>query len=103
LIPDLSLLGVASAMSRHAGHVHDVTARNIAAADAPGTTRLRAASFAEAVGRADEALAPASTRERVVLDDEMLTMARNAGRHDAAVTLWAKTLDMVRLAASSPR
>lgn len=105
MIPSLSILDTTSAMARHAGHVHEVTARNVARADAPGALADEAASFADALGRfaAGEAAAASRGRERVVLDEQVMTMASNAGRHDAAVAVWSKVLDMVRLAGSSPR
>ena len=105
MIPNLSILETTSAMARHAGHVHEVTATNVARADVPGATGDAAAEFAEALGRfaEGEEAAARRTRRLLVLDDQMMTMARNAGRHDAAVTVWSKVLDMVRLAGSSPR
>lgn len=100
MFPDPSLLGLTSAMARHAGHVHQVTAGNVARADVPGARATEAARFSDVL-RGDAA--PRQTRERVSLDREMVQMARNAGRHDAAVTVWSRALDMVRLAGSSPR
>ena len=101
----LSLLQTASVTARHAGHVHAVAADNIARADVPGATARRAASFAEAAERlrGGQELAAADSGAAIALDREMTAMAANAGRHDAATLLFAKTLDMLRLAGSPPR
>ena len=105
MIPDLSLLSTASAMARHAGHVHAAVADNLARADVPGARAATDSGFADALDRmaAGQALRAPRTGDRIVLDDQMVTMASNAGRHDAAVSLYAKALEMVRLAGSSPR
>ena len=105
MIPAPSILETTAAMARHAGHVHEVTARNVARADVPGAKGDEAASFAEALDRFAEGEAPRAARDRkpLLLDEQMMVMARNAGRHEAAVTVWSKVLDMVRLAGSSPR
>ena len=105
MIPTLSILDTASAMARHAGHVHEVTARNVARADIPGAKADEAMTFAGALDRfaGGEAAAARRTRAPLVLDEQLMTMASNAGRHDAAVTVWSKVLDMARLAGSSPR
>lgn len=105
MIPSLSLLETASAVARHAGHVHAVTADNVARADMPGATAREAMRFGAAVralGRGD-APAPQATNTPISLQSELAVMATNAGRHDAAVLLWSKTMDMVRLAGASPR
>ena len=105
MIPSLSILDTASAMARHAGHVHATVADNIARADMPGATARDALGFGEAVRalRDDAPLRAAASREPVALDAQMMTMAQNAGRHDAATLLFSKTLDLVRLAGSAPR
>ena len=105
MTPTLSLLETASAIARHAGHVHAVTADNVARADMPGATAREAMRFADAVRAMDrrDALAPRDTHAPVRLQNELTVMATNAGRHDAAVLLWSKTMDMVRLAGASPR
>ena len=105
MIPDPSLLTLSTAMARHAGHVHGVTAANIARADLPGATAKGAMPFAEAlrVTASGEAMTARDTGAPISLDDQMVAMAQNAGRHDAAVTIWSRTLDMIRLAGASPR
>ena len=105
MIPSLSILDTASAMARHAGHVHAVVADNIARADLPGATAKGAMPFAEALRAtaSGEAMTARDTGAPISLDDQMVAMAQNAGRHDAAVTIWSRTLDMIRLAGASPR
>ena len=101
MLPNPSLLGLASAMARHAGHVHATTADNIARADVPGAKAKEAARFDAALS--GEALRAKESGRSISLDAQLVTMAQNAGRHDAAVTVWTKTLDLMRLAAGSPR
>lgn len=105
MIPNLSILEATSAMARHAGHVHETTARNVARIDIPGAKADAPTAFADALDRysAGQDASARRTSQPLVLDDQMMTMAQNAGRHDAAVTVWSKVLDMVRLAGSSPR
>ena len=105
MIPSLSLLDTASAMARHAGHVHAVVADNIARADLPGATATEATRFGEALRDLSDGtpLRAEATRAPITLDEQMMAMAQNTGRHDAATLLFSKTLDLVRLAGSSPR
>ncbi|MBB4658295.1 hypothetical protein [Parvularcula dongshanensis] len=101
MLPNPSLLGLASAMARHAGHVHAVTADNVARADMRGAKAKEAARFGDALR--GEPLQAKESRNPISLDSQLVRMAQNAGRHDAAITVWTKTLDLMRLAAGSPR
>ncbi|WP_031551167.1 hypothetical protein [Parvularcula oceani] len=105
MFPNPSLLNLSSAMARHAGHVHEVTGSNIARADMPGATASEAAGFAEALRALSEgeAVSAREGRAPISLDEELVRMAQNATRHDMAVTVWSRTLDMVRMAGASPR
>ncbi len=105
MFPNPSLLNLSSAMARHAGHVHEVTASNIARVDMPGATAREAAGFADALRAVSggEAVTAREGRAPISLDDELVRMAQNATRHDMAVTVWSRTLDMVRMAGASPR
>jgi hypothetical protein len=105
MLPDLAALRVSSALARHAGETHAVHGHNIAHADIPGATARRMPSFADALdalskgGRPE----PLDTRAQIGIEREMAGMAANAGRHATAVTVWSKTLELVRLAGAAPR
>lgn len=101
MFPAPSLLTLGTAMARHAGHVHQTVSSNLARADVPGATAEEAGRFADALR--GEAMRARDTGERISVEREMVAMAQNAGRHDAAVAIWSKTLDLVRLAGASPR
>ena len=105
MIPDPSLLGVASATARHAAHVQAVTARNVARADVPGARAEAPARFAEALRAFGSRRAPAAreTDTPIELRGQLTAMAHSAGRHEAAVLIYAKALDMMRLAGGAPR
>ena len=105
MLHSLTILDTASAMARHAGHVHATVAGNIARADMPGATADAPLRFGEALRALQDGapLRAASPRSAVALDQQMMTMAQNGSRHDAATLLFSKTLDLVRLAGSAPR
>ena len=96
----VSLLKLTSAMARHAGHVHDVTARNIARADMPNATAERLEPFEASLRRLEHARPPrrSDTGMAINLEAQMLTMAEASSTHDAALTVWKSTLKMMRLA-----
>lgn len=105
MIPDLSVLRLASAVARHAGEVHRIAGDNIARADIPKATAATAPRFADALAALNggQPLAAVETNAPIALDREMATMASNAGRHQTATAVWSKTLELFRLAGASPR
>ncbi|MEM6649151.1 MAG: hypothetical protein AAF603_02760 [Pseudomonadota bacterium] len=105
MIGNLSILKLSSAMARHAAHTHGVIGDNISRVDMPGATAHRVESFARALDalKGGEALNTHSTDQPISVSREMSQMATNAGRHGTAVTIWSKTLELVRLAGAAPR
>jgi flagellar basal body rod protein FlgB len=103
MLTDLSVLKLTGAMARHSGHANAVTADNLARADIPGAKARATEEFRDALAgrragapQIDELNRPIST------ETEMLSMARHAGRHDAALGAWKSTLGLMRLALSRP-
>ncbi len=105
MVPDLSVLKLTSAMARHAAQVHGVVGDNIARTDLPGANARAVEGFASALARLGEGerALVRDTRTPIALDKQMTQLATNAGRHEVAVTVWSKTLEMMRLAGGSPR
>lgn len=102
---DLALLKLASAMTRYAGAKHSAIGSNIARADIPHAKAMEGPRFADAILEMTDGK-PAQfseSRNAIRLEDEVVAMAENAGRHRAAVTIWSKTLDLLRLAGQAPR
>lgn len=105
MLGDFSTLKLASAMARHANDGHAAIARNIAYVDVPNAKAVEMPSFADALKAllAGEEVRPTQTKQPITLDGEMVAMAQNGGRHTAAVTIWSETVELIRLAAQSPR
>lgn len=101
----VSILKIAGAMARHAGHLHQVTASNIARADIPGARQARIESFELSLAELERGGEPRSSMSEapLELERELLTMAEARGRHDAALAVWKSTLTMMRLAAGAPQ
>jgi flagellar basal-body rod protein FlgB len=118
---DLAILRMADAMARHAATRHAVVAENVAHADTPGYRARDLPDFAELV-REREALkatrpthlngaavrtlearedavpgAQAPNGNDVSLSDQLTRAAAALGAHDRATTIYAKTLDILRL------
>ncbi|WOI52946.1 hypothetical protein [Parvularcula sp. LCG005] len=105
MLTDLSVLKLSSTMTRHAAAAHAVVADNISRIDIPGATGKAVPRFSDALADLNrgETVDIRDTRTAISLDQEMISMASNAGRHQAAVTIWSKTLELVRLAGGAPR
>ncbi|MEO1657079.1 MAG: hypothetical protein AAFR65_05110 [Pseudomonadota bacterium] len=101
----LSILKLASAMARHAGHVHAATASNIARADVPEATARKAASFRQSLRALEQGKTPQDedTGQAISIEREMLSMAEASGQHGAATAVWKSTLNMLRLAITGPQ
>ncbi|MEM6748306.1 MAG: hypothetical protein AAF608_12900 [Pseudomonadota bacterium] len=101
----LSILKLASAMTRHAGHAHAATASNIARADVPDATATRAVRFRDSLRELEQEQAPEleDTDQAISIEREMLSMAEASGQHSAATAVWRSTLNMLRLAITGPQ
>ncbi|WP_425409257.1 FlgB family protein [Hyphococcus sp.] len=111
---DLKILHTASLMARHSVQRHGQIAENIANADTPGFKAKDLEPFAQAYARSersvvDGASAKAFRAERVEtpgvaspngntvsLEDQMSRSTQASRDHDTALTIYSKTLSMLR-------
>lgn len=114
---DLKVLTEAAALARYAAARQEVIAENIANADTPGfkardlepfeavySRRLQTRDGAAAAPRLVENRDGASPNGNTVsLEDQMWRSAAAARQHETAVTLYAKTLSILRVALGSGR
>ncbi len=118
MLNDLAILKTLSAMASHASRRHSVIAENIANADTPGFKAKDVQSFAEIYSKSAMEGADVSDLVKkaqlvetqsgvasvngntVSLDEQMLVSAEVVGQHDMALTVYRKTLDMLKMAVS---
>ncbi|MFN7054789.1 FlgB family protein [Hyphomonas sp.] len=114
MISDLQLFQIYGAMARHAAENQKVSAANIARADEPGYKASRVESFDAYLARiavsggdgANSATfrtmmsdAPSNPNgNNVSLEQEIFTSAEAMGQHNMALTVYSKSLDMLRTA-----
>lgn len=117
MIKDLALLRQASALARHAAARHAVVSENLANADTPGFKARDVPRFdadmaaAAANGRFDaqRAAAPSILRgveaspngNTVSLEDQMARSVDAQSQHAAALSIYRKTLELLRLSVSA--
>lgn len=121
MMNDLTVLNWASAMARHAAERHKVIAENVANADTPGYRARDIDDFSTIV---NERFKPRATREghagaaeaglprareimpelpagpngnNVSLEDQTLRSAEAQSQHRLALTVYSKSLDLLRL------
>ena len=114
MISDLPLFQVYGAMARHAAESQRVSAENISRADEPGYRARQVESFADYLARvstADPSTAlstpfqvqdagtPSSPNGNTVsLETEIFNSTAAAGQHNMALTVYNKSLDLMRTA-----
>ena len=114
MISDLQLFQIYGAMARHAAESQKVSATNIARADEPGYKASRVESFDAylarmAVSGGGDSLsepfrtlasdAPSNPNgNNVSLEQEIFSSAEAMGQHNMALTVYSKSLDMLRTA-----
>ncbi len=118
MMNDLKILQTASAMARHAVERHSQIAENIANANTPGYKAKDLKPFAETFARnqtnaatgADNALraerittpgVASPNGNTVSLEDQMWRSAAATRDHDTALTIYSKTISMLRTSLSS--
>lgn len=122
MMTDLAVLKSASALARHSAKRHRVIAENLANADTPGFRARDLQDFARIV---KESFTPRATRPEhlaggaasaiarnapveldlpqspngntVSLEDQMLRSVEAQGQHQLAMTVYGKSLDLLRL------
>lgn len=119
MISDLQIFQIYGAMARHAAENQKVSATNIAHADAPGYKAAEVESFQQFLGRAMQTgdpsglqsgfrLMPSATPSdpngnNVSLEHEIFTSAEAMGQHNMALTVYSKSIDLLRTALGKPR
>lgn len=119
MISDLKLFQVYGAMARHAAESQRVSATNVANADAPGFKAGEIESFEAFLARTMQAGgtgdimagfkvgtsgAPADPNgNNVSLEQEIFNSAEALGQHNMALTVYSKSIDLLRTALGKPR
>lgn len=117
MLKDLTILAQASALARHAGIRHQLVSENIANADTPGyKARTLPAFDPSAVEDAENGSAMAARKlnqpiemkthhaspngNTVAVEEQMAIAVDAQGQHKAALAIYRKTLDLLRLSVS---
>lgn len=119
MISDLQIFQVYGAMARHAAESQKVSATNVANADVPGFKAGEIESFEAFLARtmqtggADDMMggfklgesgAPADPNgNNVSLEREVFNSAEAMGQHNMALTVYSKSIDLLRTALGKPR
>lgn len=118
MLKDLTILNQASALARHAGKQHAVVAENIANADTPGYkarslpafdpkladeaergSMIAARRLSEPVELETRQAAP--NGNTVALEEQMAMSVDAQGQHRAALAIYRKTLELLRLSVTN--
>lgn len=119
MIQTSPLFGVYRALAQHAAEVQKVSAENVARASEPGYKARAVEPFEDYLSRVPEVPSGAgpSTRFRVFdadlpgapngnsvnIEKEALTSAQAAGQHAMALSVYSKSLELLRIAISRGR
>lgn len=114
MISDLNLLKIYGAMARHAAEAQSVSAANISRANEPGYKAQEIESFEAYLARVSQTRAadpfgasfqtslsatPAAPNGNTVsLEREIFNSAEAAGQHNLALTVYSKSIDLLRTA-----
>ena len=119
MLSDLSLLQVYGAMARHAAESQRVSATNIARAGEPGYKAVEVESFQDFLDRAartgsaeelnrpfrmiESAGSASPNGNTVSLEQEVFKSAEAVNQHNMALSVYTKSLDMMRTALGKQR
>lgn len=119
MISNLQIFQVYGAMARHAAESQKVSATNIAHADAPGYKASEIESFEAFLARTlqpggaggfetgfkvAQSAAPADPNGNTVsLEREIFNSADAMGQHNLVLTVYTKSVDLMRTALGKPR
>lgn len=119
MIKDLQVLQLYGAMARHAAEAQSVSSANVSRAGEPGFKAKEIETFEDFVARtraADEAgkldstfktreanLPMSPNGNTVNLETEMIKSAEAFGQHNLALSVYSKSLDLLRSAIGSRR
>lgn len=119
MISNLQIFQIYGAMARHAAESQKVSATNIAHADAPGYKASEIESFEAFLARtmpsggaggletgfkiSPSATLSAPNGNNVSLEREIFNSADAMGQHNLALTVYTKSIDLMRTALGKPR
>lgn len=119
MIQTSPLFGVYRALAQHAAEVQKVSAENVARASEPGFKARAVESFEDYMSRVSSAapgsassaefrvfeadLPEAPNGNSVNIENEALTSAQAAGQHAMALSVYSKSLELLRIAISRGR
>jgi flagellar basal-body rod protein FlgB len=114
MISDLSLFQVYGAMARHAAESQQTSAENLARANEPGYKAKEVESFSDYMQRNGPDLkkvdfnqpfqeslslsAASPNGNTVSIEEQVFKSAEAVGQHNLAMTVYSKSLDMMKLA-----
>lgn len=114
MISDLSLLQIYGALARHAAQSQATSAENLARANEPGYKAVELESFLDFMKRTGPTIeqadfdrpfeqnltktAASPNGNTVSVEQEVFKAAEASNQHQMALTVYTKTLDMMRLA-----
>ena len=114
MLSDMSLFQIYGAMARHAAETQRVSAENLSRANEPGYKAVEIESFADFMKRTGPTIekidfeqpfettlsrsATAPNGNSVSVEQEVFKSAEAVGKHQMAMTVYTKTLDMMKLA-----
>lgn len=114
MLSDLSLFQIYGAMARHAAESQKVSAENLSRANEPGYKAVEVESFADFMQRSGPKIeqvdfnqpfqqtlsqsAAAPNGNSVSVEQEVFKSAEAMGQHNLALTVYSKSIDMMKLA-----
>lgn len=117
MISNLQIFQIYGAMARHAAESQKISATNIAHADAPGYKASEIESFDAFLARTMQTgggletgfkISPSASLSdpngnNVSLEREIFNSADAMGQHNLALTVYTKSIDLMRTALGKPR
>ncbi|MEM1148013.1 MAG: flagellar biosynthesis protein FlgB [Pseudomonadota bacterium] len=115
MLSDLSLFQIYGAMARHSAEAQKTSAENLSRANEPGYKAVELESFADYLKRNGPMLeqidfnqpfaqslntsaAAAPNGNTVSVEEQVFKSAEAVGKHNLALNVYAKSLDMMKLA-----
>ena len=100
MLSDLSLFQVYGALARHAAESQKVSAENLARANEPGFKAKQVESFSDFMARTGPTIESADFNQpfKHTLEQEVFKSAEASQQHQMAMTVYSKSLEMMKLA-----
>lgn len=114
MLSDMSLFQIYGAMARHAAETQRTSAENLSRANEPGYKAVEVESFADFMARTGSQMGPldlsqpfeqrlgtgaaAPNGNTVSIEQEVFKSAEAVGQHNMALSVYTKSIDLMRLA-----